>query len=142
MAFPLFAPRRAAAEGQASVPPPPANTRAPSVLGPGAAVYARGREVAALLFWTLAVFLGLALASYAGDPAGGSFGKNWVGPVGELSARGLVSVIGLASWAFPLELVLLGIPFVRGRKSLITPARVAGDFLICVIAAALVEVGW
>jgi S-DNA-T family DNA segregation ATPase FtsK/SpoIIIE len=112
------------------------------VIGPGAAVYARGREAAALLFWTLAVFLGLALASYAGDPAGGSYGRNWVGPVGELCARGLVSVIGLVSWAFPLELVLLGIPFVRGRKSLITPARVAGDFLICLIAAALVQVGW
>jgi S-DNA-T family DNA segregation ATPase FtsK/SpoIIIE len=120
----------------------PPNTRAASVLGPGAAAYARGREVAALLFWTLAAFVMLALASYAGDPSAGASRPNWVGPVGELCARGLVTIVGVVSWALPVELVLLGIPFVRGRKSLITPARVGGDILVCVIAAALVQVGW
>ena len=40
-----------------------------------------------------------------------------------------------SAWAIPLELVLLGIPFVRGKRSLITPARLAIDFLVVVIAA-------
>ena len=154
MAFPLFAPRspqtagsadRASGERQPLRP----NTRVATILGAGAAAYARGREVAALLFWTLAVFLALALGSYAGEPGGVmpggppiAPGPNWVGPVGEYFARALVSTFGLVSWVFPLEAVLLGIPFVRGKKSLITPARVAGDLLLLVIAAALVQVGW
>ena len=161
MAFPLFAPRSspssslgAPASGDGTTAQSlafPANTRAPSrqVFGAGAAGYARGREVAALLFWTLAVFLALALASYAGEPSGlapagphVAPGPNWVGPVGESVARAFVSLLGLVSWVFPLEAALLGIPFVRGRRSLITPARLAGDLLIVVIAAALVQVGW
>jgi S-DNA-T family DNA segregation ATPase FtsK/SpoIIIE len=143
MAFPLFAPRQPlTAKGEAGAAPPPPNTRLPSVLGPGAAVYARGREVAALLLWTVAAFAALALASYAGDPTSGAARPNWVGPAGELCARGLVSVVGVVAWALPLELALLGIPFVRGKKSLVTPGRVAGDLLVCVIAAALVQVGW
>jgi S-DNA-T family DNA segregation ATPase FtsK/SpoIIIE len=128
----------------------PANTRAPNVIGAGAASFGRGREVAALLLWTCALFLALALASYSGDPGEtpgdlamrASPGANWVGPVGELSARAIVSLVGIVSWAFPLEGVLLGVPFVRGKKSLITPARVAGDLLIVIVSAALVRVGW
>jgi len=46
----------------------PANTKRPSVLGSQPPTFARGREIAALLLWTFAVFLGLALASYAGEP--------------------------------------------------------------------------
>jgi S-DNA-T family DNA segregation ATPase FtsK/SpoIIIE len=164
MAFPLFAPRRALGvshDGVHASSPNPANTRMASVLGAGAGRYTRGREVAALLLWTVAVFLVLALASYAGDPAvalladasvppipGDTLpaviairGENWVGPVGESCARALVSLIGVIAWSIPLEFALLGVPFVRGRKSLITPARLAGDFLIVVLAAALVQVG-
>ncbi len=134
MAFPLFAPRRGL--------PAPSNTKSPTVLGPGAA-QARHHEVAALLLWTAALFLILALASFEGDPAGvASSGPNWVGPVGEACARVLVAAIGVTAWALPLEAVLLGIPFVRGKKSLVTPARVAGDLLIVLTAAALVQVGW
>src|SRR5581483_10943835 len=114
MQIPLFAPRR-------DVPP---NTRP---------AHARGREVAALLLWIGAVFVALGLASLdSGD---------WVGPVGTSCARGLVSCVGVIAWALPVELVLLGIPFVRGKDSLITPARIAGDLLMAVLAAALVQVG-
>jgi S-DNA-T family DNA segregation ATPase FtsK/SpoIIIE len=89
--------------------------------------------VAALAVWTLALFLALALASYP-QP-------NWVGAVGELFAGGLVSLVGVVGWALPLELFLLGIPLVRGKPSESTPGRVAGDLLMAVVAAALVEVG-
>ncbi|MGD0528259.1 MAG: DNA translocase FtsK [Polyangiaceae bacterium] len=118
--------------GQALVKAP-ANTRSPTVLGRGAAAYGRTREVAALVVWTLAIFLGLALASYP-QP-------NWVGPVGEVFAGWLASLVGLVAWALPLELFLLGIPLVRGKESAATPGRIAGDLLIAVVAAALVEVG-
>jgi len=122
-----------------SVPQPralaaPANTRIPTVLGRGAAAYGRAREVAALAAWTLAVFLALALASYPD--------ANWVGPVGELCARALVSLVGVVAWTLPVELVLLGIPLVRGKESAATPGRIAGDLLIAVVSAALVQVGW
>jgi DNA segregation ATPase FtsK/SpoIIIE, S-DNA-T family len=127
MAFPLFAPR----------PDLPPNTRAPKIVGPGAVTYARGREVAALLLWTFAVFLALAVGSYLDTG-----GANWVGPVGEAAAHALVAAIGIIAWSVPLEAVLLGIPYVRGRRSLVTPARVAGDLLIVLLAAALVQVGW
>ncbi len=142
---PVFAPRRAT--GWASMP---ANTRLPNVLGSQPQTFARGREVAALLLWTFAVFLALALASYAGDPqsvvtAEGQppplTGENWVGPVGASLARAFVLLVGVTAWIVPFEALLLGIPYVRGRKSTATPARLAGDLLMVVIGAALVQVG-
>src|SRR5580658_10922887 len=110
MGFPLFSPRR--------LPPLvsqeplraalPANTRT-------SGAHARGREVAALLLWTAALFLVLAMSSYAGAPATDGTpplsGANWVGPVGEAAARGLVTLLGLVAWAVPFEIMLLGIPF-------------------------------
>lgn len=140
MGLPLFSPRRATADV-------PANTKLPGLPGLSRIVgsgvtHARGREVAALLLWVGAVFLVLALGSFGGDPALGTSGANWVGPVGEACAHGLVYLIGVVAWALPLELALLGIPFVRGKDSLVTPARVAGDLLIAIVAAALVQVGW
>jgi S-DNA-T family DNA segregation ATPase FtsK/SpoIIIE len=123
MAIPVFGPAVRA----------PSNTRTPTVLGRGASAYGRTREVAALVVWTLAIFLGLALASYPQ--------ANWVGPVGEVFAGWLASLVGLVAWALPLELFLLGIPLVRGKESAATPGRIAGDLLIGVVAAALVEVG-
>jgi DNA segregation ATPase FtsK/SpoIIIE, S-DNA-T family len=102
------------------------------VLGRGAAAYGRTREVAALVVWTLALFLALALASYPN--------ANWVGPVGDVFAGWLASLVGLVAWALPLELFLLGIPMVRGKESAATPGRVAGDLLMAVVAAALFQV--
>ena len=156
MAFPLFAPRRAVATSgdglQARTDELPQNTRSATVIGAGAGAYPRGREIAALLFWTLTIFLVLALGSYAGDPGIGPIsaeghsapivGANWVGAVGEWAAHGLVSLVGVTSWLIPVEALLLGIPFIRGRKSNLTPTRLAGDFLILIVTAALVEVGW
>jgi DNA segregation ATPase FtsK/SpoIIIE, S-DNA-T family len=147
---PVFAPRRSS-----GLVPMPANTRHPSVLGAQPPQFARGREVAALLLWTFALFLSLALASYAGDPAAVApvagadgvipppavIGENWVGPVGALVARAFVTLVGVAAWVVPLEALLLGIPYVRGRKTNATPARLAGDILMVVIGAALVQVG-
>jgi DNA segregation ATPase FtsK/SpoIIIE, S-DNA-T family len=122
MAIPVFGPS----------PRVPSNTRSPTVLGRGAAAYGRTREVAALVVWTLALFLALALASYPES--------NWVGPVGEVFAGWLASLVGLVAWALPLELFLLGIPMVRGKESAATPGRIAGDLLMAVVAAALFQV--
>jgi S-DNA-T family DNA segregation ATPase FtsK/SpoIIIE len=143
MTLPVFAPRPASGEA-APTKVAPANTRAPTVLGRGAAVYRRRHEVAALLMWTVALFLILALATYRGDPPVGipmPAGPAWVGPVGDAIAGGLVALIGVVAWALPLELCLLGVPLVRGRASPVTPGRVAGDLLITVVGAALVQVG-
>lgn len=127
----------------------PQNTRAPNVLGAQPETFAWGREVAALLLWTLAVFFALALASYAGEPAVAGqteppsvTGEDWVGPVGALVARGAVGLVGVMSWVVPFEALLLGIPFVTGRRSRATAARMAGDILLVVIGASLVQVGW
>jgi S-DNA-T family DNA segregation ATPase FtsK/SpoIIIE len=143
MAFSVFAPRPTPGEA----PRVPSNTRTPSVLGRGAAAYGRKHEVAALLLWTLALFVILALATYRGDPSGSAQvpptppGPDIVGPVGEAAARGLVSLLGVVAWTLPLELCLLGIPLVRGRPSPLTPGRVAGDLLLVIVTAALVQVG-
>jgi S-DNA-T family DNA segregation ATPase FtsK/SpoIIIE len=140
----LFAPRRA---GPPDALPP--NTKLTSVLGAQPPSFKRGREVAALVLWTFAVFYALALGSYKGDPSvplsadvQTIVGENWVGPVGAHVARAIVTLVGIAAWVVPIEAILLGIPFVRGRRSNATPARVAGDILMVVIAAALVQVGW
>ncbi len=152
---PVFVPRPRPASA-----PMPANTRFLSVLGAQPPQFARGREVAALLLWTFAMFLSLALTSYAGDPASAAVvanvpgvdvppaitsltaGENWVGPVGAVVARAFVTLVGVAAWVVPLEALLLGIPYVRGRKTTATPARLAGDILMVVIGAALVQVAW
>ena len=136
MAIPLFAPRRATLE------PRPANARGPAIVGARAAVHARGREVAALGLWSLALFATLALLSYRTDVHGAAIGGNWVGPVGAALAQAIVSTLGVVGWCIPVEAALLGVPFVRGKDSLITPQRVAGDLLIALIATALVQVAW
>ena len=125
----------------------PSNTRAPTVLGRGATAYGPKHEVAALVLWTLAVFLALALGSYQGDPTGSALspptvpGPDWVGPVGSVCARTLVSLVGAVAWAVPLEIALLGIPLLRGRTSPATAGRIASDLLLAVVTAALIQVG-
>ena len=128
----------------------PGGAATPTNVRVGAPSYGRAREGAALVLWTAALFITLALASYAGAPALDGAdppipipqGENWVGPVGESCARALVMLVGVIAWALPLEMVLIGIPLLREKPSLVTPSRLAGDVLIVVIAAALVQVGW
>jgi S-DNA-T family DNA segregation ATPase FtsK/SpoIIIE len=149
MSFPgtLTGDRTTTSSARAGAPSPiRPNIRVPTVLGRGAATFGRTREVTALVLWTLALFLCLALASYRGDPSGSVLavaslpGGDWVGPVGSMCARGLVSLVGVVGWGLPLELVLLGIPLVRGKESPATPGRIAGDLLITVVTAALFQV--
>jgi S-DNA-T family DNA segregation ATPase FtsK/SpoIIIE len=119
----------------------------PTIVGRGAAAYGRKHETAALVLWTLGLFLVLALASYQGNPPSSTpatpapSGADWMGPAGQLCARGLVTLIGTVSWALPLELFVLGIPLVRGRESPLTAGRVAGDLLLVIVATALIQVG-
>jgi DNA segregation ATPase FtsK/SpoIIIE, S-DNA-T family len=138
MAAPVFSPRG---------PLPELRTRAPvKVMGTGAVRYARGREIAALLLWVGALFLAFGLASYEVDPKvatdGLGAGPNWMGSAGASAARLLVSAIGVIAWFVPVELALLGIPYIRSRKSEVTPLRLGGGLLIAVLASALVQVGW
>src|SRR5580693_4299745 len=148
LSAPILGDRASAPSRPAGTPAgAPANTRVPTVLGRGAGAYGPFREAAALVLWAFALFLGLALASYQGDPAGLTLavptppGGDWVGPVGSVCARALVSLVGIAAWGLPLELMILGIPLVRGKQSAATPGRVAGDLLLAVLTAALVQVG-
>jgi S-DNA-T family DNA segregation ATPase FtsK/SpoIIIE len=89
----------------------------------------------------------LAIASYRGDPSGAvlavptASGGDWVGPVGAAFAHALVSLVGIVAWGLPIELAVLGIPLVRGRRSAATPGRMAGDLLLAVFSAALIQVG-
>src|ERR1700679_3975717 len=84
------------------------NTRMPTVLGRGAAVYGRTREVAALVLWTLALLFVLALASYQGDPSSAVVATptppepDWVGHVAAFVAFVFVSLVGVVAWALPL----------------------------------------
>src|SRR5215467_13937262 len=135
MAFPLFAPRLPRGVGSGNVRSPAGSlgnrfVGAPASPEARGRAHARARDVAALLLWTGAVFLVLALASYA--PNAHEADANVVGVVGEECARGLVSLIGVVAWAIPLEMALLCFPLVRGRESQATPARLAGDLLIVV----------
>src|SRR6478735_234887 len=153
MSFPLFAPRRpmepsgppANGEGAPSLSPAraamPTNTRVSRVIGPGAAAHGRGREALALVLWTAAVFSLLALASFQGTPptALGQdglplpsvAGEDWVGPVGESWARGIVHLFGVIGWTVPFELAALGVPPNEGHTEggELAPPRLAGDLL-------------
>ena len=158
MGLPLFAPRRLGSTDQGSGEPlDSANFRLGRVVAPDQKTFARGREIAALLLWSGAVFVALALASYRvelslPEPAAAgqavadgvlglrSIGPNWMGPIGETVAGALARLTGVTSWVFPVELMLLGVPFVRSRKSLLTPQRLAGNFLVLLLGASLVQV--
>jgi DNA segregation ATPase FtsK/SpoIIIE, S-DNA-T family len=98
-------------------------------------------EVAALLFVAGAVFLALALGSFAesaGDPLSG--GADWMGEVGAFVARILAVGFGGAAWLVPLELVLLSLPLFRGLPLDRPGLRVAGDAVILVLLSALLDV--
>ncbi|RYE94119.1 MAG: hypothetical protein EOO75_02805, partial [Myxococcales bacterium] len=149
----LFAPRRpeAAATGLAGPSPAAPNARqvrpaaavtaAPASRRISASAFARGREAAALLLFVSSVFLSLALASYAHSPIDPALeGSNWVGPVGAGAASFLIGTIGITAWTVPVELLMLTWPLLKNRSSAATLARLAGDFLVVIIVAALVQV--
>ncbi len=110
-------------------------------MGAGAGALGRGREVAALLFWTAALFLLLALCSFQQTPDGVP-GGDWVGPVGAFFARALVVGVGVLAWAVPIELMLFGVPFVTGKPNAASATRTASSLLIVLLAASLVQAGW
>ena len=117
---------------------------APKVLGRQGRGYARGREVLALALWSLAAIWTMALASYH-VVRGTSLtdfvatSPNWVGPFGEAIAGAAVGALGLVAWAIPLDLVLLGVPFVRRAPNPLSPVRIAGDVLLAAVLAAFVR---
>lgn len=112
--------------------------------GPGSesdGIGRRGREAAALLLFAVAAFLCLALASVRLDPADpGLRGAEWVGPVGGAVAGFLAQGFGLVAWLGPIELCLLGVPLIRGRRIGALGLRIAGDLIVAIVLAALVHI--
>jgi S-DNA-T family DNA segregation ATPase FtsK/SpoIIIE len=101
----------------------------------------RHREAAALLLFTGAVFLFLALASAKVDPSDPTVGqRNWVGPTGVFLAGILIQGFGVVAWLAPLELSLIAAPLFRGRSKGDLGLRLAGDLTLAVVFAALCQV--
>ena len=101
----------------------------------------RGREAAALLLFAGAAFLLLSLASCRVHPHDPTFsGPNWMGDAGAVLARVLARGFGAAAWWVPVELLLLGAPLLAGRRPPLVGLRVAGDLLILVLVASLLQV--
>lgn len=101
----------------------------------------RSREAAALLLFALAGFSLLALGSYERDPHDPSLaGGDWAGAVGAAFAGFLVQGFGAVAWLLPLELVLLGLPLLRGQGNSLVGLRLAGDLVVGIVLASLVQV--
>jgi S-DNA-T family DNA segregation ATPase FtsK/SpoIIIE len=97
--------------------------------------------MAALLLFTGAAFLFLALATARVDPMDPSVhGANWVGPAGGSVAALLVQGFGLVAWLLPLEIALCGAPLFRGQRPHALGLRVAGDLVVAIVLSALVQV--
>ena len=125
----------------------PAGLAGANLAGSGTEIQPRSRslgrlyEAAALLLFTGAAFLCLALATAkvdSLDPA--VHGANWVGPVGGSLASVLIQGFGLVAWLLPLEIALCGAPLFRGQKPRALGLRVAGDLVVAIVLAALVQV--
>ena len=129
----------------------PFSPRRPTVGGPAdesasvseAPLARRGREAAALLLFAVASFLCLALGSYRHHPYDPMvIGGDWMGPVGAAVARVLVQGFGAVAWLLPIELVLVGLPLLRGRPLPPLGARVATDLVVVIIVSALAQVAF
>ncbi|MET0795707.1 MAG: DNA translocase FtsK 4TM domain-containing protein, partial [Polyangiaceae bacterium] len=84
---------------------------------PRSRFFGRLPETAALLLFTGAAFLSLALATARFDPLDPAVhGANWVGPVGGSVAAILIQGFGLVAWLLPLEIALCGAPLFRGQQ--------------------------
>ncbi len=103
----------------------------------------RGREAAALLLFAASVYLCLGLASLRIDPHDAGFhGADWVGPVGSWIAGVMVRAVGLVAWLVPVELAVLGVPLLTRRPNRATALRAAGDLVVALVLAALVQVAF
>jgi DNA segregation ATPase FtsK/SpoIIIE, S-DNA-T family len=101
------------------------------------------REAAALSLLASALYCGLALASYEADLMRPQVvGENWVGPVGEVFARAIVSLVGVVGWLVPLELALLAGPLLKDRRIRLNITRMSGDVVVAVILAALTHIAF
>jgi len=126
---------RAAASG------PGLATPSTSGIEPRSRFFGRLFETAALLLFTGAAFLFLALATARVDPLDPAVhGANWVGPVGGNVAAVLIQGFGLVAWLLPLEIALCGAPLFRGQRPPALGLRVAGDLVVAIVLAALVQV--
>ena len=103
----------------------------------------RGREASALLLFAVSAFLFLALAGLRRDPAVPALtGADWMGPVGAAVAGFMAQGFGLVAWLAPVELLLVAVPMFRGRRDGALSARLAGDLVIAIVLAALVQVAF
>jgi DNA segregation ATPase FtsK/SpoIIIE, S-DNA-T family len=110
-------------------------------LRPRSRFFGRLFETAALLLFTGAAFLSLALATARLDPLDPAVhGANWVGPAGGSIAAILIQGFGLVAWLLPLEIALCGAPLFRGQQPRALGLRVAGDLVVAIVLAALVQV--
>ncbi len=63
-----------------------------------------------------------------------------MGSVGGSIGTVLVQGFGLAAWLAPLHLAWIAAPLLRGRRPVLVGLRVAGDLLLLIIAASLLQV--
>ncbi|MFO0549400.1 MAG: DNA translocase FtsK [Polyangiaceae bacterium] len=124
-------------------PPAPNPERSPLAK----AVHSFAREASAVLLIALALYAGLALASFKADPLKPEVhGANWVGPVGAAFSEILVTAVGAVAWLLPIELLVLAFPLLApdGERTPWTPRsaalRIAGDVVVATLGAALVYV--
>ena len=127
---------------QAFVPPSMAGSQS---LGPEVP-RSRGTEAWALILFAAATFLILALATARLHPEDPTVrGSDWMGEVGSSVSRVLIQGFGAAAWWVPIELFLIGAPLLRGRRPELVGLRVAGDLVVLVLVASLLQVavpGW
>jgi S-DNA-T family DNA segregation ATPase FtsK/SpoIIIE len=122
---------------QAFIPPSMAGSRP---LGPEAP-RSRGAEAWALISFAVATFLVLALATARFHPEDPTVrGADWMGAVGSFVSRVLIQGFGAAAWWVPIELFLIGAPLLRGRRPELVGLRLAGDLLVLVLVASLLQV--
>lgn len=101
----------------------------------------RGAEAWALILFAAATFLTLALATAEVHPEDPTVtGSDWMGAVGAVVARMLGIGFGAAAYWVPVELLLIGAPLLRGRRPEMVGLRLAGDLLILVLVASLLQV--